>query len=167
MNTSINCLLYADDLVILSESATGLQKSIDSLNDYCDKWGLTINSSKTKTIILNPKRNTNNLFLLNGKDLDSVKEIAYLGIVLNQNGSFDNAKYMLYKKGLKSLYKLKSIITPLPKISTCIHLFNHIVKPVLLYSSEVWSYSMFGENNFRKITKENLEKLYNHRTSPI
>jgi len=71
MNTSINCLLYADDLVILSENATGLQKSIDLLNNYCDKWGLTINSSKTKTIIFNPKRITNSLFSLNGNDLEN------------------------------------------------------------------------------------------------
>ena len=36
-----------------------------------------------------------------------------------------------------------------------------------MYSSEVWSYSVFGENNFKRITTENLEKLYNHRTSPL
>jgi hypothetical protein len=37
----ISCLLYADDIILLSESAKGLQKSFDLLKTYCDK-GSTI-----------------------------------------------------------------------------------------------------------------------------
>lgn len=32
---SLNILLYADDIVILSKSQEGLQKSLDILYDYC------------------------------------------------------------------------------------------------------------------------------------
>ena len=42
----LNCLLYADDLVLLSISKEGLQKSLDSLNSYCKKWGLGVNLEK-------------------------------------------------------------------------------------------------------------------------
>ena len=45
--SKISCLLYADDLVILSESATGLQTYLDKLNDYCNRWNLKINMKKT------------------------------------------------------------------------------------------------------------------------
>lgn len=166
-DSQISCLMYADDLVILSESADGLQNSLNALGGYCDKWGLTVNMTKTKVIVFNPKRKEQTKFSINGTELECVKEIAYLGIILSQNGSFDSTKSTLYKKGLKSLFKLKNIITPLPKISTCLHLFNHLVKPVILYSSEVWSYSIFGERNFAKITTDSFEKLYNTRTSPI
>ena len=37
----IFCLLYADDIILLSEPAKGLQKSLDLLKTYCDK-GSTI-----------------------------------------------------------------------------------------------------------------------------
>ena len=167
VKTKMNCLLYADDLVILSKSADGLQNALNAINDYCDKWGLTINTSKTHTIVFNPKKKENNIFFLKEVEIDTVKDIQYLGVILNQNGTFENTKSTLYKKGLKSLFKLKSIISPLPKVSTCLHLFNHIVKPVLLYSSEVWSYSTFGERNYKNIANDNLEKLYTTRTSPI
>ena len=50
---STNSLLFADDLVMLSESAEGLQNCIDKLEGYCNKWGLCINQSKTKVIIFN------------------------------------------------------------------------------------------------------------------
>ena len=163
----LNCLLYADDLVILSETEVGLQNCINSFQSYCDKWGLKINTTKTKTIIFNNKKSVQDTFLLNGVALEMVKEITYLGLVLNQSGSFESTKNMLYKKGLKSLFKLKSMISPMPKVDTCLHLFNHIVKPILLYGGETWSYSMFGERNFSKLCTTNLEKSYLSRTSPV
>ena len=33
----INCLLYADDMVLLSESQSGLQMCLNKLNSYCQK----------------------------------------------------------------------------------------------------------------------------------
>jgi hypothetical protein len=49
----ISCLLYADDIILLSESAKGLQKSLDILKTYCDKWNLKISIGKTKVIVFN------------------------------------------------------------------------------------------------------------------
>ena len=49
----MSCLLYADDIVLLSESAKGLQKSLDILKTYCDKWNLKVNIGKTKVIVFN------------------------------------------------------------------------------------------------------------------
>jgi hypothetical protein len=37
----------------LSESAKGLQKSLDILKTYCDKWNLKVNIGKTKVIVFN------------------------------------------------------------------------------------------------------------------
>ena len=52
-NKPISCLLYADDIILLSESAKGLQKSLDILKTYCDKWNLKVNIGKTKVIVFN------------------------------------------------------------------------------------------------------------------
>ena len=38
-----NHLLFADDLLLLSESNTGLQNCLNSLSDYCSKWKIQIN----------------------------------------------------------------------------------------------------------------------------
>ncbi len=43
-----SCLMYADGLVLLSQSALGLQNSLHKLNEYCFKWKLTVNVGKTK-----------------------------------------------------------------------------------------------------------------------
>ena len=46
----ISIILFADDLVIFSESRIGLQNGLDHLSYYCSKWGLTVNVSKTKCV---------------------------------------------------------------------------------------------------------------------
>ena len=38
----VNCLMYADDLVVISLSIEDLQNQIDNLNKYCTEWGLLI-----------------------------------------------------------------------------------------------------------------------------
>ena len=38
-----NALMYADDLVLISTSRDDLQRSLDALQNYCEKWKLEIN----------------------------------------------------------------------------------------------------------------------------
>jgi hypothetical protein len=38
----VSCLLYADDIVLLSESAQGLQNLLNKLKIFCDKWHLQV-----------------------------------------------------------------------------------------------------------------------------
>ena len=51
----LNCLLYADDLLLISTSAEGLQQSLDRLSKYCQDWLLKINPTKTKVIVFQKK----------------------------------------------------------------------------------------------------------------
>ena len=45
---SVFLLMYADDMVLLSESPEGLQVLLNSLYNYNTQWNLTLNSDKTK-----------------------------------------------------------------------------------------------------------------------
>ncbi len=47
IDTVMGCLLYADDLVILSTTAEGLQTSLNKLDTFCNKWKLNINRDKS------------------------------------------------------------------------------------------------------------------------
>ena len=39
-HSNIGSLLFADDLLVISESKEGLQNSINKLSDFCDNWQL-------------------------------------------------------------------------------------------------------------------------------
>ena len=42
-------LLYADDMIIFGNTAEELQKGLDLLQDYCQRWKLIVNTEKTKS----------------------------------------------------------------------------------------------------------------------
>ena len=47
----IQILLYADDTVLLSDNADGLQYSLNCLARYCEHWKLQVTTSKTEIVI--------------------------------------------------------------------------------------------------------------------
>ena len=53
--TRLNSLLYADDLVLISKSAHGLQKALSIVAKFCNEWLLSINPKKTKVMIFQKK----------------------------------------------------------------------------------------------------------------
>ena len=74
-NEKINCLLYADDLVLFSETSNGLQDLLKSLDIYAKDNELTVNTSKTKIMIFNNNGKTMNNynFYLENTRLENVK----------------------------------------------------------------------------------------------
>ena len=47
----ISSLLYADDLILLSTSKSGLQNCLNKLASYCENNCLSINLKKTKVVV--------------------------------------------------------------------------------------------------------------------
>ena len=47
----IKVLKFADDMAIFSKTREGLQRGLDSLGEYCQKWGITVNVPKTKIVV--------------------------------------------------------------------------------------------------------------------
>ena len=45
--------MWADDILILSETEEGLQQKVDMLGEYCTVNRLTVNTKKTKCMIFN------------------------------------------------------------------------------------------------------------------
>ena len=43
--------IYADDSVLNAESRLDLQKSLDSVHGYCQRWKLCVNILKTKIVV--------------------------------------------------------------------------------------------------------------------
>ena len=136
-----NCLFYADDLILISRSAAGLQKQLNILHDYSERWLLKINLKKTKTLIFqkqNPKSTRDKFsFFLNGTPIDKASQYSYL-ITFNTNGTFTNSKKVLVEKARRSIFASKRYLD-FNKLSvyTCNKLFDTLFLPILLYGSEI------------------------------
>ena len=157
----VNCLLYADDLVLLSTSAKGLQTRLNILEKYCKDWCLSVNHTKTKVLIFNKAgRHICEKFTYENMLIESVNNYKYLGLHFSASGSFSYAQNELYKKSLKAYYKLyKNLLSLNPSISTSLHVFDHTIKPILLYGSEIWGTFNPFSARFRNGTLP-FEKIY-------
>jgi exonuclease III len=166
----LGCLMYADDVLLLSQSAKGLQNSLDKLNIYCKKWRLKINTTKTKTIIFNCRK-SDHTFKLGNQILQDSDRVCYLGFMLTPSGKFKATQKYLYDKACRALFAQRMAISGLCmnyfSVNTQLKLFDATIKPILLYGSEVWGGYMYKFSNderliIRMLTDFNvlMEKLH-------
>ncbi len=148
---SLNCLMFADDLLLLSETPEGLQKSINNLNKFCIKWQLSINVNKTKAIIFQQRNVIDKIndFYLEGEKIEKVLKYKYLGNIIESSGKFHSSHTELSKKGNKVMFSMFKYLNLLSNIPIRIYkkLFDSLIKPILTYNSEIWyNYGLLREN---------------------
>ena len=140
----ISYILFADDLVLVSDSASGLQKLINSLYKYCSKWHLIVNLAKTKVVIFNGKSNVqNHNFVFNDTSIETTNMYKYLGNILSSDSKNifkENYKY-LSDQSLKAIFAAKSLIKKsvgrlTPKLA--LKVFDTQILPILEYGLEIW-----------------------------
>ena len=78
------CLTYADDILLLAESENDMQDLLNFANEWCRKWQLMINFSKTNTMHFRNtgKRCSNFDFKVENQTVDYVSAYCYLGVYL-------------------------------------------------------------------------------------
>ena len=137
----LSVLFYADDTVIMAETANDLQKGLDEFHVYCSRWKLNVNVEKTKVLVFSKGPKPKNIFYYNNNVVESVNDFKYLGIVFSRSGSFCKAKKYLAEQAQKAMYgvirKIRQFNLP---IEQQFDLFDKVVKPVLLYGCEIWGY---------------------------
>ncbi len=137
----LGCLFYADDLVLLSQSKEGLQKSLDTLSSYCNKWYLKVNESKSKIMICSKsKLMSETSFKYNGKILEKVSLYKYLGIMISDNTCLRAAHDSLMQKGIKAYYAMSNLLyaANITNVKNYLMLFDALVRPILTYGCEIW-----------------------------
>ena len=148
---NINHFLYADDLVLLSKSAKGLQSSLDRLSIYAERKRLTISTTKSKTMIFNQAgKYIKEHFRINTKILEPVKSFCYLGFEVKPSGTVKHAMNIMNEKANKALRPFLCAIArfQLP-VKTATKLFHTLITPISLYNVEIWT----------TLTNKQLEKL--------
>lgn len=134
----LNCLLYADDLIMISETKPGIQKCLDKLHHYTKMWNLEVNLKKTKIMIFQRNgRKCKDMFLLGKNIIKHAKEYKYLGTIVTNSGNFKTNEIYKKKKGLRASYLVTQSLGPKAKTSTYLNIFHKTIEPILTYNAEV------------------------------
>jgi len=75
----LGCILYADDIVLLSVSCTGLQRMVNVCAEYGQLWDIRFNPSKSYIITFGGGYSGSTRITLDNVDLKRVVKLKYLG----------------------------------------------------------------------------------------
>jgi len=144
---TVSILLYADDMVLLSENEKDLQIMLDNMYEWTCKWRMKVNIDKSKIMHFRKKRTQRTQFAFKygvNCNIEICTSYKYLGIILDEYLDFDKCSDVLAESAGRAL---GSIITKFKKYnvgySTYTKMFDTNVLPILNYSSEIWGFGKF------------------------
>ena len=163
-NKPITSLMYADDLLILSETEDGLKESLQRLGKYAKQWKMKISAKKTKIMVFNKKgRKSDMKVKLDDLVIESCEQYPYLGTVFTPRNDFKTAQNELYKKACRAFFGclIDVNIRAGAQITTMSKLFNSLVAPILLYNCEIWG--AFMNNKKLQRVDSFVEKMFDDK----
>ena len=139
-NCKISRLLFANDLVLLSSTKSGLQRALNSFADACNTAaGMKISTAKTE--VLHLSRNPDQCVLqVNGATLKQVEKFKYLGVAFTSDGGQDKELDTRIGKAsavMRAWHNLVVVNRELSKKSK-LSIFKAVLVPILTYGHETW-----------------------------
>ena len=105
---TLSCIIWADDLILLSKSEEGLSKMLSKLSEYANNNSLSVNSDKTKCMIFNKTgRLIRRNFKINGTTIETVREYKYLGFLVTPSGEINSGIKDLRSRANKAIAHLR------------------------------------------------------------
>ncbi len=159
-NLVLSVLAFADDIVLIAESAENLQKLIDIVHRWSAKWRFIVNPEKSQIVHFRnaPKAQTDFVFKLytDGPILEKVNSYKYLGVYLDEYLTFKRATDILATAGGRALGAMINKYKSLNELGyeTYTKLFDSLVAPVIDYGSSIWGYKSY----------DSLDKVQNRAT---
>jgi len=149
--------MYADDMVLLADTLAGLQKLLDSLQVYVNRWDLTVDTDKTKTVIFRKggKINVKEKWFYNDTQIEVVANFNY-----HFNGKFCQTQKHVADQGMKALFAVncnlkKFVFNPVTKC----FIFDTKNNSVLSYECEIWGFHK-SSDIYRKSSLEIFVNVY-------
>ena len=142
----VRALLYADDVVIASETAEGLRSMLQALEVFCRANSLFVNTTKSEVVIygrrwISSAMPGEHVFPFNGAPLPIKTSYLYLGLRFEDGQPCRSHIRTAVDKAKKAMHALigKSRGQGLHSVDLLCHLFDALVKPILCYGCEVWA----------------------------
>ena len=169
INDLPNCLIssssrmYADDTHITFASNNiktieeNLNEDLSKVNEWLVSNKLTLNSSKTEFLLIGSRQRlatlTSPAITINGSRIKQVMSSKSLGVIIDQNMTWDAHISFICKKIASGIGALKRV-RPFVPFETFLTIYDSLIRPHFEYCSVVWS-------SCNKNLSEKLQKLQN------
>ena len=132
-------LRYADDTVLIADSAKELQKLVDEVKNRSLVKGLKMNVKKTKTMVIrkNVKSRCKVEITVDGKVLEQVKQYLYLGHIITEDGKCEVEIKRRIEIARSNFISMKNLLTSRTlHLNTRKKLIKCYVLSTFMYASE-------------------------------
>jgi ribonuclease HI len=158
---------FADDLALLAiteaPNRSGIQgfdadtlremtqKSLDSINDWCNENGLTLSTLKTHSVMFTWRRNWkfSRPLTVNNVEIELKNSTKFLGVTLDSKLLWNNHIEKQCKKAKGILMQCRRAIGPTwgftPK--TMKWIYTAVVRPTLTYAATIWLNGLYKKSN--------------------
>ena len=130
--------------ILFSQSSEELQNSLDTLFEYCQRYKLSVDTSKTKVMVFRKGGILPRVlkFYCNGKEINMVNTFSYLGVVFSISVSFSDCQKTLSGLAQKTIFKLNRYLYTFTNITQKhrLELFDKLISPIVNYCSDVWGF---------------------------
>ena len=141
-NLEISILMYADDIVLISETEEGLQHQLNALENWMNDYRMSVNMDKTRVVHFRKPtaQLTKTQFKLRNQPIVIATEYKYLGLTLTEHLNYKQTAEILASSGSRALGALtaKYLHAKGLMYKTYTKLYNSTVIPVLHYASAIW-----------------------------
>ncbi len=98
-------MLFADDIAILARNEKDMQRMLEQVNQWCQKWRLSINQDKSKVIHFRFKGKMQSAFQFNCGELnlDYTSKYKYLGMWMDEHQDFNEHIKAVSKSASRAL----------------------------------------------------------------
>lgn len=161
LNCFVGCIMYADDLMLLSPSVAGLQNMLNICSDYGDRYDIVFNATKTVSVAIGPRsRNSsaNVSVSIGNQPIQWVEQFKYLGVTFNTKCALIvdvlNIKRRFYAALNSLLAGCRATVEPVKVqlvISFCLPLLTYCIGALELSNGAVSELAICWNDAFRKI----------------
>ena len=146
---NICILLFTDDIAILARTESDLQKMLNVVHEWCQKWRLNINQKKSKIIHFRFKGKLQSTFQFKCGDvnIDYIQKYKYLGMWLQENLDHAFAVKHLSNSASRALGSLTAKFYQTGGMSYTVFtkLYESLVVPVFTYGAGIWGLKKYVE----------------------
>ena len=141
---------YADDSTLFcripyprdrASVAASLNDDLAMISDWCSRWGMLVNPSKTRGMLISSSHTVEPLFpdlVIDGSVVKMVSELKILGVIPDSKLAFEKQVRAIAASASRLVSILRKTMSAFRDVAVLAKIFWEFILPLLEYCSTVW-----------------------------
>lgn len=154
------CILYADDILLLSSSCHGLQSMLHICNEFGKRWDIRFNPAKTQCVTFGGQAPRQFNPVIGGNSLTWSSKLKYLGCTI-KSGSCESDISPAVGKFYSQFNNIMAVLGKQKNEMAAVQLMKSYCLSSLLYACETWSLHVSSVHSANVALNNSFRRIFN------